>query len=244
MLYRTAESLRKRLIDAPESGMGYQIATVDQDRYLIFNAELAVSVTPEYAYRISDVEKPALYVIAEPFLSQGIPTLVGKKLRSPFFWIDEATAEALNRVVEELLDDTNAISLTIDLSELNGESLEVETHGSYPSLSRPDELFVRYSAFANDRRVHPDGSVQANTYATTETDAKHVPSGLSAAGRYALPNPSPAVHRFLLSPPSATPIHCGSAAPNFGQAGGGVEIRFTSSLPRGTANGPYRFAER
>lgn len=224
--------------------MGYQIATVDYDRYLIFNAEFAVSVLPEYVDPVADSEKSATNLTSQPLLSRAIPEDVGEKLRIPFFWIDEADAELLNKAVEELLGDTNTISFATDLSELNGSSLEVETHGSYPSTSRPDELFVRYSAFANDRRVNPDGSVQAGTYATTETDAKHVPSGLSATARYALPNPSPAVHRFLMSPPDATPIRCGSAAPNFGQAGGGVEILFDSPLPSGTAHDPYRFAER
>ena len=136
------------------------------------------------------------------------------------------------------------MSFTAELPELDGIKPQVETHGSYPSVSRPGELFVRYSAFATDRRINQDGSVRSGTYVTTENDASHVPSGLSVVGRYALPNPAPARYRFVLSPPGGTRIRCGAAAPKFGQAGGGVEVLFNADLSTGTASGPQTIAER
>ena len=76
------------------------------------------------------------------------------------------------------------------LNEYTG-SIEAEDHGSYPSVARKEQL-IRYSAFWPDRRIAPDGSVGTGTYATTENDKTVVPSGLTAVGRYALPNPAPA----------------------------------------------------
>ena len=64
-------------------------------------------------------------------------------------------------------------------------------------------------------------------------DASHVPSGLAAVGRYALPNPTPATYRFVLLPPEGTRIRCGAVTPKFNQAGGGVEVLIKDSLPEG-----------
>ena len=55
--------------------------------------------------------------------------------------------------------------------------LEVAAHGSYPSHTYADETFWRYSAFRNDRRIRPDGSVRPGTYATTQNDSELVTSG-------------------------------------------------------------------
>ena len=82
------------------------------------------------------------------------------------------------------------------------------------------------------------------TYVTTDTDTSQVPSGLAAVGRYALPNPTPAIYKFVLCPPSGTSISCGTVSPNFGQAGGGVEVLLNARLPSGTVCGPGIIAER
>lgn len=97
-----------------------------------------------------------------------------------------------------------------ELDTLRIVDCRVEGHGSYQSHTAQGEVFVRYSAFFNDRRIGSYGSVQAGTYCTTETDTAVVPSGLAAVGRYALPNGSPAIHRFELRPPAGSPIHCGT----------------------------------
>lgn len=92
------------------------------------------------------------------------------------------------------------------------------------SLTKP-EGFYRFSAFPNDRRVHKNGSFRSGTYATTYHDAKAVPSGFAAVGRYALPNPLSA--RFMYTIVTArVPTYVGAVAPAFGQAGGGVEVLF------------------
>ena len=57
-------------------------------------------------------------------------------------------------------------------------------------------------------------------------------------------NPAPAVHAFLLVPPAPTPIHCGTVAPSYGQAGGGVEVRFDQPTQPGTAIQSYVIPDR
>lgn len=114
--------------------------------------------------------------------------------------------------------------------------LVVETHHSYPSIAKQGEGFSRYSAFFPDNRIRPDGEVHAGTYASTVLDRKMVPSGLVAVGRYALPLSMPAQFEYRIGPIPGAHIYCGTCTPLFNQSGGGVEVRFQSPLPAGTAN--------
>ncbi len=86
-------------------------------------------------------------------------------------------------------------------------------------------LFYRFSSSPVDPRVLPDGSWAPGTYGTTYNDLKMVPSGFAAVGRYALPNPHSARYVFPILTASS-PIYVGTVTPNFGQAGGGVEVMF------------------
>ena len=236
MLQQVSESLQRGLLEQPESGMGYQIAVVNHARYLILDAAIAVSVQPK---------DMALLLLDEKFgQSPNGNEFIDKWGRYPVGWLGKEDAEALNSLAEKWLTEKDPMSVMADLPVLDDVMAQVETHGSYLSVSRPDELFVRYSAFASDRRINQDGSVRPGTYVTTENDAAHVRSGLSAVGRYALPNPAPARYRFVLSPPDGTRIRCGTAVPKFDQAGGGVEVLFSANLPAGTASGPQSIAER
>jgi len=92
------------------------------------------------------------------------------------------------------------------------------------------DVFYRFSAFAQDRRVRPDGSLAPQSYCTSETDKTLVPSGLAAVGRYALPTRISACHIFEVRPGGGVPILFGTVTPNHGLAGGGVEVYF----PTGT----------
>ena len=115
-------------------------------------------------------------------------------------------------------------------------STDVSRHGSFPSKTHRNEIFFRFTAFAYDWRInHSDNSVISGTYATTESDASLVPSGLAAVGRYALPNRVPASYKYELRPHEDTSIYCGNSAPAFGQAGGGVEILFDAGCGSSTA---------
>lgn len=123
-------------------------------------------------------------------------------------------------------------------------SIEVSHHGSFSPSTQRNEVFFRYSAFLHDRRINSvDGSVRKGTYATTSSDATLVPSGLAAVGRYALPNHFPASYQYELRPPVGTSIFCGNSAPNYNQAGGGVEILFDAGCCPSTAILPPKSIE-
>ena len=155
MLQRVSESLQRSLLEQPESGMGYQIAVVDHDRYLILDAAIAAPVRSGDLVRLFPEQKSGQsqpgYICIDP---------LG---RYPVGWLDQDAAETLNGMAEKWLAGRDPMSLTAGLPELHGIKSQVETHGSYWSMSRPGELFVRYSAFASDRRIHQDGSVRSGT---------------------------------------------------------------------------------
>jgi hypothetical protein len=111
----------------------------------------------------------------------------------------------------------------------------------------PNELFKRFSAYVNDRRLQADGSLLPGTYATTAADALLVTTGTQAVARYALPdaqpNPQPASEEFSSGPNANTPIQRGTVAPAFGQPGGGVEVIFPSGTQAGTTTGPVKIPD-
>ena len=83
--------------------------------------------------------------------------------------------------------------------------------------------FYRYLSALPDS-CHGGGNLSARTYLTSKMDRLHADTGFGAVGRYALPLPLPAIHVVEYELPAGTVIRAGTAAPTFGQAGGGVEV--------------------
>ena len=260
MTFTISRTLRDELLSQPESGMGYQIAIVNERSYVAFNADLAVPVhyipfrlslissdkglgfKIEPEIRAADNETD--YLGLTPFFSTP-DDRSAQDYRPPHsFAFTAKTSNDLAELARQVLANPDPDTHRDKFEPLDGTLTKVVTHGSYLSKPLPGELFVRYSAFLNDRRIGPGGSVLPGTYATTIHDDRLVPSSLSAVARYALPNPTPAIHRFVISPSPQTRIHCGTVTPQFGQAGGGVEVRFGDELPEETASGPHPIPER
>lgn len=109
--------------------------------------------------------------------------------------------------------------------------------------TKTGDVFKRFSAYENDRRVQPDGSLLPGTFATTKEDARNVRTGRDAVSRYSLPNPEPASWVFTSAPESGTSIRRGIAAPANGQPGGGVEVIFEDGTQPATTTGPERIPD-
>jgi len=98
------------------------------------------------------------------------------------------------------------------------------------STLEKDTVFYRFISSETDFR-YKDDMLSAETYITTANDAVHVNTGFSVVARFALPLPLPANHRIEYKIPKGTKIQVGTVAPNFGQAGGGVEIFLPDATP-------------
>ena len=220
-MYRLTDEQSAKLSEAAESGMGYQLVRVEQERgsqgderrFAILNAEWAIATDSDW--------RPTDEAETWPFRDYG-----WHRQR----WVDYV---ALNFPSNAKVRFREAESFPYGF-----EMLRVETHGSYPAVSG-EEVFYRYSAFANDRRLQSaDGTIPAGTYLTSYGDTRFAISGLGAVARYALPNPAPALFRFAIGIPAGTVLMCGTAAPKFGQSGGGVELRTDAAVQGARVYGP------
>lgn len=91
------------------------------------------------------------------------------------------------------------------------------------------DVFYRCEAMPVSRALDVQNDIiRAGTYAFPESEGPFIPTGLSVVGRYASPCFFPAIFRYTLTP-QPTFIKCGACVPQFGQAGGGVEVQFVGN---------------
>jgi hypothetical protein len=205
-IYLTNDSASRRLIELPESGMGFQVFRFRQSYLVAFNASIVIP--------LAELREPGLYSDLERFLAEN---------------------EEERLMPREMLELDGPISLAFSPLDPSirdpGVGLISPDAVSGPSLSllktkRPISYY-RFVSTPRDPRVNSNGDFVPGTYATTFSDLPLVPSGFAAVGRYALPNPASARFLFQITTYDR-PTFMGTATPNFGQAGGGVEVFFKS----------------
>ena len=106
------------------------------------------------------------------------------------------------------------------------------------SYTETGDVFKRFSAYRNDKRITQNRGLKPGTYATTEEDATYIQTGTQAVNRYALPNDAPAVYVFTIRPPPDTPVKKGVVQPAYGRDGGGVEVLFVDGCQENTVSIP------
>jgi hypothetical protein len=84
--------------------------------------------------------------------------------------------------------------------------------------------FYRYTGSQSDPCFNGT-ELSAGTYLTPAKDIGYANTGFAAVGRYALPIPAPASYQHLYQLPIGTTLGIGTVIPNYGQAGGGVEVQ-------------------
>lgn len=89
--------------------------------------------------------------------------------------------------------------------------------------------FMRFTSTPIDGRFG-GGRLSQGTYLTSFNDQQFANTGFGAVGRYALPMPVPAsyVHDYTI--PAGTQLLVGTVSPQFGQAGGGVEVKTVANV--------------
>lgn len=156
---------------------------------------------------------------------------------------DELSGIGENDSYNLLLEKSNSsldkiIDLKVVKKSYNYFSEVKGTEESPIEYTIEDEIFKRFSAYRNDKRITDKYGLYPGTYATTEEDAEHVNTGMDAVARYALPNLEPAIYVFTIKPTEKTAIQRGIVQPANNQPGGGVEIIFTKGSDDNTVSGP------
>lgn len=211
-IFRATEMGEQRLIALPESGMGFQVVRYRGNVFVALNATILVPLAELREGRATADEIAAL-------LAEGRAQL-------------DVVTERI-----ELADD-----VWLAFSQLDPEYRDPQTGLNSPEIvAAPPESVIspkrpysyyRFSVAPRDKRVAFNGDFLPGTYATTFADFHFVPSGFAAVGRYALPSPASA--RFVFQIVTFDrPSKMGTATPNFGQAGGGVEVLFANGAKNG-----------
>lgn len=198
---------KRKLLQQPETGMGYQIvdATTQDNKIregIVFNAELFFEGGESRAILRTAASYSDVLKLASTPLWDFKEIRVIPRSEAP---------RTLSLRKEEFAKAGTAKTAPVDKTKAN-------------------EIFKRFSAFANDNRIQSDGSWSEGTYATTKEDGDKVNSGKEAVERYALPNPDPASYVYTCKPKQDTEIKRGIVEEAFGHKGGGVEVIF----PKGT----------
>ncbi|MCW3061116.1 MAG: hypothetical protein JWQ02_2937 [Capsulimonas sp.] len=216
--YILSGSATDTLINLPETGSGYQIIDLPQAQqhmaagcYIVFNAELAIlfSEYESFLNGLNPQDLPAAFETYESF-----------KL--------SVTVSPVN------ITSLSGISLVAPPPGPPGGPPPVV--GKWPktptlvvaATTKVGELFWRVSTHASDPRL-VGGHFTPGTYATSNLDMAFVNTGFGAVGRYALPSPFPSNYVYLITPAVGTAFDVGTSRPSFGQAGGGVEVLFTTA---------------
>jgi hypothetical protein len=203
----TGSETEKRLLQLPESGMGYQVVQHEEKPWVVFNSTVTMPL-----HELNEM----IYTERDYLLFSGDPN--SRDIRGLPVVDFERDFPLLFSILDPEYRDTS--------SGLNFCPIPI-TPSMYGFSPNWRYSYYRFCSYSTDKRVDPSGDFLPGTYATTYNDLHFTPSGHAAVGRYALPNPASAC--FISSILTFTrPALIGTATPNFGQAGGGVEVLFDS----------------
>ena len=200
---------RDLLLALAESGPGYQLIelpmgdiNIPAGRYIVFNAELLIELNDLVQFLVGNDPQSQLFTSYVAFKAGITITPIAHLPSAPTPVSPSAPAPW-------------PISPTLVATST--------TSGS--------EVFWRLCAVNPDPRLR-SGVLVPGTYLTSGEDLKLVNTGFGIVGRYALPSPFPASHVAECRPAAGETFNIGTTRPNFGQAGGGVEVLFPSySVP-------------
>jgi hypothetical protein len=248
--------LEQWLPSQPEYRMGYQkvIATLNSggtEAGIIVNSQVFLKESEypwqmrmDWGYIMNETQKSVLKVTDVKLIPREPETLRGVR---QIVFANEKYRVLANRKSAEAIHASGyrQTALLSESRELSAKATDAAAESAPITLTGSNEIFKRFSAYANDRRVTVGKGLTAGTFATTKEDADaNVKTGADAVARYALPNSKPASNVFTISPAMDTELKRGTAQPANNQPGGGVEVIFVIGLPDGTVSGPVTIPEK
>lgn len=211
-MIKLSNNIQNKLLNLPESGMGYQIVEAtfsdkSKKEAIVFNA-----------------------TIAEPTNNRSIEQIF-KSIRT----------ESLDSIYESASVSYDIIDVRMKedkgIFKSAGTRMIDEAKGAKSSsieYTEKGEYFIRFSHYEDDKRIDKrNKKVLPGTYATTSEDAKYcLDNNVDPRARYALPNNLTIEYTFHITPEEDTQIKRGTVEPANNQPGGGEEVLF----PEGTNN--------
>ena len=231
-------------VQAKLAGGSYEFGYVVNQTIFLQEGERPWQMNVSWEYLLEEAAKTQLsieffrVIPREPETLRGIRqiALTNEKYHVLAERTKNAAIDSLGTTRTELLSKASEYELSAKSEEAKDAPV---------TLTTVNEVFKRFSAYANDRRVTAAMGLVAGTFATTREDADaHVKTGMDAVARYALPSDKPASNVFTINPIADTNLQRGTVAPANNQPGGGVEVIFVNGTPDGTVTGPRTIPDK
>lgn len=213
MYFKLSTSQENDLLNQPETGMGYQIVEASKaghytrEKFLVLNSEIVIEMN---GYEDANVRK---------VINEGIFSI---KAGANYITLNSITVlneKQIRNAVNESKSEKESGAIDNAVENANGE-----------------EIFVRLSAFDNDRRIDKiNKCLRAGSFTTTMDDyVKCKTTNDDPVERYALPNNDEIKFAFHIQPKKADSLQRGIVQPANGKQGEGKEAYFAQGTSSGT----------
>lgn len=214
MYYKLIEPQENNLLRQPETGMGYQIIEAKRlksyarEKFLVLNSEVIIEMDENESDNISKV------------INEGAFSIKASASYIALNAISVLTERQFRNVLNENKSEKEKGAIDNPVENANGE-----------------EVFVRLSAFPDDKRVDKvNKCLLAGSYTTTMDDyVKCKATNDDPIERYALPNNLTIKFAFHIQPKKVDTLQRGFVQIANGKRGGGKESYFAD----GTSNGTF-----
>jgi hypothetical protein len=228
MIYKAFLTDTQKFLALPETGMGYQVIEAKRsgetykNKYVVYNGELVIDLDSR------------LFEFKEKIKIKGF----SKVLSEAEMWLCETASISLvpkSLLLEKQVLDEKKKKYKKRYSDGNGAKENPK------EFANGNEVFVRLSAYKNDRRIDFEKKrLIEGSYTTTRLDYLDCVNYFDdPVDRYALPNDDPIEWAFYIQPKTKDQLQRGIVQPAFGHDGGGIEAYFEN----GTSDNTYLATE-
>lgn len=214
MYFKLSTLQENDILNEPETGMGYQIVEATnarnytRGRFLVLNSEVVIEMN---AYMNDNVLK---------VISEGISSIKAKAEHITLYAISVLSEKQFRNVVNESKNEIERGAIGNPVVNASGE-----------------EIFVRLSAFDDDKRIDKiNKCLRPGSFTTTKDDyLKCKTTNDDPVERYALPSNDKIKFAFHIKPVKTDTLQRGIVQPANEKRGGGKEAYFS----KGTATGTF-----
>jgi hypothetical protein len=222
MYFKLSASTEDYLLKLPETGMGYQIVNATRageyspEKFMVLNSEIAIEMNRNIGEDIRKIMNNVNYASKSEILT------VSLNIRSVLNKIQ--SAHTLNMLSEPTDGAKGAIDNPVTWA--NGT-----------------DMFVRLSAFDNDKRIDKiGGHLLPGSFATTDADLQKCREyKYDPIEWYALPSNDEIKYVFYIQPLKTDTLQRGIVQPANEKKGGGEEAYFANGTSLGTFKGQINY---
>jgi hypothetical protein len=213
--------------------MGYQIieaskyGTSNINKYVVYNSEIAISLDSNFLSNKTKLFSNRVIMSLENGQNKfkAVSTL-------DTLMLETKSINVLNKRQAPVLKFFSAFEKTKNKRH-SGTTGAIDSKIEY---ANGQEVFVRLSAFADDKRINfIEKKLKEGSYSTTEQDYKDcVLEKDNPVDRYALPNDEEIKWSYYIKPKTTDTLQRGVVQPAFDHSGGGIECYFANGTSKDT----------